>query len=117
MEGGRDRQWCGRGPSSFVGGGAGPSLCTPIAVSGVCTCFAGGGSLSVRGCLCALVVVVGRVVAWWVLAAVERHGMGVVGLGFIVCGWFSPCLSSFVWGGHCGWSWHVGGGSLCAVVL
>jgi hypothetical protein len=49
------------------------SACMLIAIA------AGGGSLSVRGRLCALVVVVGRVVAWWVLAAVDRYGVGVWG--------------------------------------
>jgi hypothetical protein len=108
-KGGWREGWTGNGvrgaPSSFVGGGVGPSLCTPVAMSGVCMCFAGGGSLSIRGCLCVLVVVVGRVLAWWVLAAVERHGLGVVGLEFVVCEWFLLCLSSLVWGvvvGGCG---------------
>jgi hypothetical protein len=98
-----------------VGCGAGPSGCTPVAVSGVCALvaiIAGGGSLSIRGCLCA-VVVVGRVVAWWVLAAVERYGMGGVGLVLVV----RSCGIRVRWrGGGCGWSWHVGGGSLWGVV-
>jgi hypothetical protein len=50
----------GQAPSSFMGGGVGPSLCMPVAVSGVCMLIAiaaGGGSLSVCGHLCVLVVV------------------------------------------------------------
>jgi hypothetical protein len=40
------------------------------------TMAAGGGSLSIHGHLCTLVVVGGRVVSWWVLAAVHGYGVG-----------------------------------------
>jgi hypothetical protein len=90
----------GQALSSFVSGGAGPALCTPITVSGVCvlvTIVAGGGLLSIHGHLCVLVVVVRRVVVvgahryeavwcggcrvgvhclWVVLAVFEFVGMG-----------------------------------------
>jgi hypothetical protein len=70
-----------------MGGGAGLSLCMPVTSEwGVCTLVAiavGGGSLSVYGHLCMLVVVVGRVVL---------HG---------------GCLA--LWMGMV-WGWGVGGG-------
>jgi hypothetical protein len=84
---------------------------------GVCMLMAiaaAGGLLSIHGCLCALIGVVGRVVAWWVLTTVDQYGVGGVGLVVIVCGWFLPCLSLLAWavivggrgmsvGDGCGW--------------
>jgi hypothetical protein len=71
----------GQAPSSSVGGGAGPSLSTPS-----------------PSFVCALVVVVGRVVSW-VLAAVHGYSVG---------GWS--------WSFGVRWHGHVGGGSLRAVM-
>jgi hypothetical protein len=69
----------------------------------------GGGSLSVGGCLCALVVVVGRVVAWWVPTAVDWYGVGHL---WVVLAMFE-CVGM---GSRCGQSWHVSRGWLWAVV-
>jgi hypothetical protein len=56
--------------------------------------------------VCALIVVVGRVVSWWVLAAVHGYRVGV-GRGR---------LEFIGVGGRFGWLWHVGGGSLRPVI-
>ena len=67
----------GRPSSLFVGGGGGPSSCMPVTIGGlVCmhtmhTTRAGGGSLSIHGQLCVLVVI----------------GMGDVGHSSLLMGW------------------------------
>jgi hypothetical protein len=101
----------GRGEEGRKGGtGTGPVIvrgwsCRAVIAQacgcewGVCALVAivaGGGWVVIRSC--ALVVVFGRVVAWWVLAAVERRCVVGVGLVFVVCGWFSSCSSSLAWG-------------------
>jgi hypothetical protein len=67
----------GQAPSLFVGVVRGRH-CARREWGGcaLVTMAAAGGSLSVCGRLCALVVVVGRVVSWWVLAAVHGYGVG-----------------------------------------